>query len=136
MDLEVRVQNIGTATAKNIPFVPDRHNLSPHPPVSDLRAGYGWFQEDRHDAFRSELFHPRMPPRKVFNWSWTVPANYKYSAQGNGFVPLCDDPAFHFTVYAEDQQPQSFRVRFDREEVTRFRRLTVTPTPEEEDGFA
>jgi hypothetical protein len=137
MDMTIWLQNVGTATAKNLLIRLAALNLKPHPGTKDLRPAWGWGQSpwDVY-AWEHPLLHPGVPPRKVFDWAWPTPATYRHRAQGNAMVPICEDPTFDFTVYAEDQQPQSGSVRFDMEELTRFRRQTVELTLVETDRGA
>jgi len=131
MDLEVRLGNKGTATARNIQFWMEQHNLKPHPPALDLRAGDGWVQDGRYGQWASVLLHPGMPPRKVFSWSWLTPATMLHGSQ-NVIVPTYHDPQFSFAVYSENQQPQHFKIQFDMKEVTRLREVMCEAFPEEE----
>jgi hypothetical protein len=127
MTLKVWVTNQGTATAKDI-TLRLHDNLTPY--RGEWTRSLGW--ELLGEVFwRQFSMHPGVSASEPVILVWTVPAAPLLSNQWSPIVPGCQGPEFQVTVYAEDQQPQDFEVKFGMDELVRERQITIEVPPRE-----
>jgi len=132
LTLEVRLSNVGIATAKDIllraePDIPPQ-SVGAIQSDAGVEMGPGWQRETGYLRKLSPM-HPGMPQARVFLWSWEEQAVTAYSERGNRVVPHCSNPCFTFVVYTENQEPQHFKVEFDMDELIIARHKTVEASP-------
>jgi hypothetical protein len=121
MTLVVGVANAGTATAKDV-IVRVDHNLGSGKNIGPVSASPPWFLREGCFVYPCPL-HPFMPSSQVFVWQWTI-RTASSPATEYELLPRCANPAFSFSIYCENQEPQQFAVEFDvasmRKEATFF----------------
>jgi hypothetical protein len=124
--LEVKMTNRGTGSGKDVVLRMD-HNLS-QGQVDRLVAG--WHFED-WTVRKSSPIHQGMPLATVLIWKWVVAGTTSRPNPWSSITPDCPNPEFKFTVYAENQEPQSFEARFDLKALLPERPEVVEASPRE-----
>jgi hypothetical protein len=117
MKLQVELENVGTATAKDV-FLKFEHNMPEARDATsryDFVPGAGWTHQGGFFA-RHASIHRRMPASQVFHKQWTV-STASPASRGHLTSPSCPNPVFTFEVYCEHQEPQLFQVEYDVENI-------------------
>lgn len=121
---QVWLGNKGPATAKDVHFRIESDNLTPHA-EAEFQPTPAWLNSAAK-YWRGPSIHPGTPPSLVFRMNWPAPTVPFFG----GAMPK-DAIEFSFAVYAENQEPQRFKVRFDVDELTAGSLTKVTAFPEE-----
>lgn len=132
LELQVRLANDGTATAKDIcmRFVPDvRPSKS-----GDFRVGTGWGR-DAEQLRKSDSMHPGAPLSLVFTHDWQEDGATQTSAEGTSLIPYAPTYGFKFAVLCENQLPQYFEARFNGDELRLKKVVVIEAVPCDEKSF-